>query len=296
MAAPAFHGHRASRVPARQIPRWRNGSVCCAVLVAFGCGPTEGDPRGSDVSIARTRIVSLSPSVSELLIELGAGYEIVAADSASRALPGLGAAVSLGTLESTAVADALASLPDLVVGLATPRARDFAAALEERGVVVHLFDPRSVDAVISVVHRLGDLLERPMRAISIAAARTQSIAELAVRRDGNSRLTVVWLVGCDPLTVIGGSGMTHEVLELAGAENSFHRLGVTRMEITQQQLAAQTPEVVLDSTGGEGLPRCFDFASPGPRVMATPAALASLPGLDLYQRIRAVHTILYGID
>ncbi len=289
---------RAARVAANRPLRWRILCVGLVVFVALGCSPTKSDPTetGSEVSPARRRIVSLSASVSQLLVELGAGFEIVAADSASRALPGLGTVVSLGALESAAVGDALASRPDLVVGLATPRARDFAAALEERGVVVHLFDPRDADAVISVTHRLGDLLERPTRAISVAAAQTRAISELAGRRDGNSRLTVVWLVGCDPLAVIGGSGMAHEILELAGAENSFHQLGVARMEITQEQLAAQATEVVLDSTASDSSRRCFDFTPRAPRIVPTPAALASIPGLDLYQRIRAVHAILYGGD
>jgi ABC-type Fe3+-hydroxamate transport system substrate-binding protein len=228
-----------------------------------------------------------------LLVELGAGYEIVAADSASRALPGLGAVVNLGTLELSAIGDVLASGPDLVVGLATPRARNFAVALEGRGVSVHLFDPQNADAVLSVVYQLGDLLERPTRAISVAAAQTRSIAELAGLRDGNSRLTVAWLVGCDPLVVIGGSGMTHEVLELAGAENSFHQLGVARMEITREQLAGQAPEVILDSTAGDGSVRCFDLR-PATRIVPTPAELASVPGLDLRRRVRSVHAILYG--
>jgi hypothetical protein len=87
--------------------------------------------------------------------------------------------------------------------------------------------------------------------------------------------------------------MTHEVLELAGAENSFHQLGVARVEITREQLAGQAPEVLLNSTGGDGSVHCFDLRT-ATRVVPTPAALASLPGLDLRRRIRAVHAILYG--
>jgi ABC-type Fe3+-hydroxamate transport system substrate-binding protein len=263
------------------------------VALTLGCGPTENAPSGPDATPARRRILSLSPSVSRLLVELGAGFEIVAADSASRALPGVGSVADLGALELSAVGDALASGPDLVVGLATPRARDFAAALEARGLVVHLFDPQNADAAIAVTYRLGDLLERPTRAISVAAAHTRSITELAVGRDGLPRLTVAWLVGCDPLTAVGGSGLTHEVLELAGAENSFHQLGVAQVQITREQLKAGAPAVILDSTGHERSSRCFDLPLPAPRIVPTPIALASLPALDVYQRIRAIQAILY---
>lgn len=264
------------------------------LLTPVGCGSTDRDPPGPDVSLERKRIVSLSVSVSELLVELGAGFEIVAADSASRGLPGLDAVVNLGELELSAVDGAVASRPDLVVGLATPRVRDFAAELEERGVVVHLFDPRDANAVDRVIHRLGDLLDRRTRAISVSSARIQSVAVLAGLRDGNSRLTVAWLVGCDPPAVIGGSGLAHEVLELAGAENSFHMLGFAQVEISREQFAAQTPEVVLDSTGADGSAGCVDIAPHATRLEVTPAQLASVPGIDLAHRVRAVHELLYG--
>ncbi len=235
----------------------------------------------------------MSPSVSELLLELGAGFEIVAADAGSLSLPGLGGVVNLGELHSETIEDALASQPDLAIGLATPRVRDFAAELEERGIVVHLLDPRNADAVIRTTHRVGDLLERPTRAISVSASRIQRISELAGLRDGKSRLNVAWLVECDPLLVIGGSGLAHEVLELAGAENSFHQLGFAQVEITQQQLAEKSPDVVLDSTGREPERRCWDRWSDTTRVEPTPGGLAELPGLDLHRRIREIHTILY---
>lgn len=283
--------NRASDINSR---RCRNLLTWYAIIIAVGCGPAENDRSASDASLARRRIVSLSFSVSELLVELGAGFEIVAADSASRALPGLGAVVDLGELALTAVGDAVASRPDLVVGLATPRARDFAAALEQRGVVVHLFDPHDANAVIRVTHRLGDLLDRPTRAISVASARIQAVSQLAGLRDGSTRWTAVWLVGCDPLSAIGGSGLVHEILELAGAENGFHMLGFAQVEITHEQLAAQNPEVVLDSTGADGLPRCFDFGSHTPRIEATPAELASVPGIDLARRVRAIQELIYG--
>lgn len=253
----------------------------------MACGAAEEAP---ETSTTRRRIASLSPSTSELLIELGAGFEIVAADAVSCALPALRQAADLGELQDPALAVALAESPDLVVGLATPRVRDFSARLEKHGVTVHLLDARDADAAIRAIHHLGELLGRPTRAASVAAARVERISRLAVLRDGRSRLSVAWLIRCDPLTVVAGTGLVHEVLELAGAENSFHRLGTTMLEIDAEQLAEHAPDVVLDSTGRD--PVCFDASTV--RVEVAPADLVALPAIDLYRRVLAVHGILYG--
>jgi hypothetical protein len=104
---------------------------------------------------------------------------------------------------------------------------------------------------------------------------------------------VALVIRCDPLTVVGGAGLIHETLELAGAENVFHEPGLEARTITARELAERAPEVVLDASRAGPAPACFDAAAWGARVEWLPARLATLPALDLVARVRSLHEILY---
>lgn len=239
------------------------------------------------------RIVSLSPEVSRILLDLGVGAEIVAADSASGDLPGIPGHVDLGALEETSVGLVPELDPDVTIGLADPRSRAFAKNLEAQGIHVTLLEPRDANAIDAAVLRIGVLVKREMRARTVAARIAREVSQIATRRDGRSRLRVALVIACDPLTVVGGSGLVHETLELAGAENVFHERGLEQRTITGTELGERSPEVVLDASGGGPTSRCFDAAGWGARVDSVPIELAEPSGLDLVARVRGLYEILY---
>jgi len=238
-------------------------------------------------------IASLSPEVSRILLDLGVGDEIVAADAASRDLPGIGDPVDLGELEDVSVARVAELAPDVAIGLADARSQAFAGKLEALGFHVVLLAPRTANEIDAAVLRIGDLVARDMRARVVAARTAREVSEIATRRDGKSRLRVALVIRCDPPTVAGGAGLIHETLELAGAENVFHEPGLEERTITGSELAERAPEAVLDASGAAPASPCFEAAAWGARVESLPSRLATLPALDLVERVRSLHEILY---
>jgi ABC-type Fe3+-hydroxamate transport system substrate-binding protein len=238
-------------------------------------------------------IVSLSPEVSRILLDLGVGDEIVAADAASGDLPGIADPVDLGELGPASVARVKELAPDVVIGLADERSRAYGATLEALGIHVVLLAPRSANEVDAAVLRIGDLVAREIRARALAARTAREVSEIATRRDGRSRLRVALVIRCDPMAVAGGSGLIHETLELAGAENVFHEPGLEERTVTGGELAERAPEVVLDASGAGPASPCFDAAAWGARVESLPPRLGTLPAIDLVARVRSLHEILY---
>jgi len=281
----------------RKTIRLRLAVLGLAAGLAAGCdAPPDPGPVPDPPGPSPLRIVSLSPDVSMLLRELGAGGEIVAVDGASARLDGLGGPIDLGTLEPPAVAAVAALDPDLAIGLADARVLAFAEGLREAGVRVVLLDPRSANEVDAAVLRVGALVGRETRARTVAAGVARDVSRIATARDGRSRRRVVLLVDCEPATVVGGAGLVHETLELAGAENVFHEPEHELRTIGAGELAARAPEWVLDASGREPAARCFDAGAWGARVVPVPPALVALPALDLLPRVRALHALLYERD
>jgi len=266
------------------------------MLAGCDAGPAPVSPSAAP---APPTIASLSPEVTRLLLELGAAHQIVAADAVSLSSlwdenPVLRGAVDLGALANASV-EALARLaPDVTIGLARPAERAFAAAADARDVRVTLLAPRDANGADAAVLRIGRLVGRETRARSAAARITRDVARIATRRDGLSRRRVALLTGCAPLTAVGGAGLVHEALELAGAENVFHELGREERAITRAELAERAPDVVLDATGRKERTRCFEASAGSPRVGAVPEELAFLPALDLLARVETLYGTLYS--
>jgi iron complex transport system substrate-binding protein len=261
-----------------------------AAALAIACG--SGDPRGDLADPPPPRILSLSLDVSASLVELGLGPSVVGADRASLSLPELSRAVDLGDPGEFSLELARGLRPELVVGLATDAGARLAQALEADGVPAHLFETRSANDVLEAVHRLGGILRRETRAAALAARMIQEVSAVATLRDGRSRLRVAWVLERDPLVVVGGTGLLHELLELAGAENAFHGPPEERLSVSVDELAARAPEVVLVPPGApapQDLP-----ALAGARALVVPPELAALPLLDLPGRVRALHRVLYA--
>lgn len=269
-------------------------SLAAALLAAGGCDTAPPpEPPPPDHERNPLGIVSLSPEVSRILLDLGVGDEIVAADAASVELPGIADPVDLGELDHASAARVKALAPDLAIGLADERSRAYAAKLEALGIHVVLLDPRSANDIDAAVLRIGDLVGQEMRARVLAARTAREVSEIATRRDGRSRLRVALVLRCDPLAVAGGAGLIHETLELAGAENVFHEPGLEERTITGSELAERAPEVVLDASGAGPASPCFDAPTWGARVESLPTRLATLPAIDLVARVRSLHEILY---
>lgn len=235
---------------------------------------------------------SLSRDLSEILVELGVGASVSAADSASLALPQLAGAVDLGPAGEGCLELAGSSRPDHAIVLGDPRGRALAEALEQRGIPTAVLDPRSSNEVLEAVHRLGALMHRETRAAAVAARIAGDVAEIAVRRDGRKRLVAAWLLERDPPVVVGATGLLHELLELAGAENAVHATSGERVTLGAGVQMERTPEVWLDSTGDPSGAR-DPLLPAGVRLEPVPPELTRLPALDLVERVERLYALLY---
>lgn len=231
-------------------------------LAVLGCGGEADSERPAVPAppVARPPIALVSGGLDELIAELGLAARVV--DGAA----------------------------PLALGLATSDAGPRAAALRAAGADVHLFDPRSANDVTRTIRAIGALAGVETRAQAVVARLQGDVAAVAGARDGQHRVRVAWLLDGDPLAAVGGSGLLHEMLELAGAENAFHLEGETRVATDAAAVAALAPEVVL--VGAQRAGAVFGAA----RVIAAPAELSRLPTLDLVARVRALHALFYPPD
>jgi iron complex transport system substrate-binding protein len=250
-----------------------------------------GDPAAAHCEAAPTqRIVSLNPSLTAILVAIGARGALVGVDAYSPKIePAVADLPTVGGLYSPSLEAVVALQPDLVVLVPSAEQRDFRGRLDELGISVLALDPIGFDDVLSVIETLG------CRAGAGNAAH-QRVEEIRRVREAVVRATrdrprprAVLVLQRDPLFVAGQGSFIDEMLAMAGAENLGAELADPYPRASHEWLVARGPEVILDSAPDAG--GALEFWSRWPslpavrsgRVRVLPASAVTLPGprLDL---------------
>ena len=196
------------------------------------------------------RVISLVPSLTETLIELGLGERLVGRTrfcehptAAVESVPTVG-----GT--KTPDLDAIRALaPDLVLACREENRREDVEALEDAGIAVHLIDPRDLDGVREALTGLAALLEaRPQveaLLLELAAARARAAAfsrALAEARGGPpSTLCFIWR---GPWMLAGRDCYINGMMEALGLANRAPDTG-RYPALAPEALAALRPALLL---------------------------------------------------
>lgn len=249
------------------------------------------------------RVVSMNPSLTRILVALGARDALVGVDEFSaREEPAVAALPRVGGLYSPSLEAVVALRPDLVVLVPSAEQREFRARLEALGVEVLGLapDPVGFDAVLAAIETLGQRVGRA----DAARERTAAIRRTrdAVRRatGGRPRLRAVFVLQREPLFVVGRGSFLDEMLAIAGAENLGAALGEPWPEASLEWLVAQRPAVLLDSDDD---PRpAAEYWRRWPslpavtqgRVVALEEGAVTLPGPDLDEALLRLARALHG--
>jgi ABC-type hemin transport system substrate-binding protein len=232
--------------------------------------------------------------VAEVLVRLGATRNIVAADRESLLIEGLMPVFDLGRGCRDGVNANPIATPDVLLSLGRApghASQPFKAWHASESLRLLELEAGSLDDIVRVIQVLGRLVDRQDRAGIEIAQLTRALAKVAVLRDGLRRQKIVWVVDDDPLTVVGATGLLHELLELAGAENAFHDTAGSRFRVDVEEILDRSPDLILVPEGDKHLAEAL-----GPLVRILPQALLEIPTLDPVSKVQALHALLYAED
>lgn len=192
-------------------------------------------------SVTRRRIVSLVPSLTELVWHLGVGDALVGRTRFCTEPAEMADLVAIvGGTKNPRIERIVELEPDLVVANKEENRREDIEALRETGLEVLLTDPNSMPEALAMVRELGSRLGAESRAEELAAATEAALAEpLPARRP--RVFVAVWR---HPDMGLGGESYGHDLIERCGAANV---LGTRPRypELADGELVALQPELIL---------------------------------------------------
>ncbi|MFO7767422.1 MAG: helical backbone metal receptor [bacterium] len=203
------------------------------------------------------RVVSLVPSITELLFDLGLepGEEIVGRTRFCVRPPGRVEQVpAVGGTKTVETGQVLGLDPDLVVANRDENPREIVGELERTpdGPGVFVTDPASFDEAVRMIRELGRLVGRTRQGASMA----EQVEVLRSELPDRDRGTALYLIWTEPYMSVSPETFVHDMLRLAGYENvigpsflhvhDYRAPGAARYpEVTVKEIMALRPDHIL---------------------------------------------------
>lgn len=192
------------------------------------------------------RIVSLCPSLTELVFDLGRGADLVGVTKfCVHPADGVASIEKVGGTKSPKVERIVELAPDLVLLNEEENRLEDAEALRAAGLRCHVSLPRTAEETAGMVRSIGDALGRNAEAAAIAGeieSRTARVRAAARERPAVRFACLIWR---RPWMAAAGDTFIDGLLSLAGGENVFAGRAERYPVVTEAELAGADPAAVL---------------------------------------------------
>jgi iron complex transport system substrate-binding protein len=192
------------------------------------------------------RVVSLCPSLTELVFDLGLGTSLVGVtEFCVHPAEGVRALEKVGGTKTPDVARIAALAPDLVLLNEEENRREDAAALAAAGVPCHVSFPRDAPETAAMVRDIGAALGATAAAERIALDIERRTERVRAAARGTREVSWAYLIWRKPWMSVNADTFAHALLAQAGGRNVFAARAERYPVVTPEELAAADPELVL---------------------------------------------------
>ena len=213
------------------------------------------DDLGRKIFLAKAprRVVSLAPSITEILYAIGLNDEIVGVTEFCDYPQEAKQKAKIGYAQPNI--EAIVTLePDLVLA---PRAflrADLLAKLEQLKVTTFVVDPDSFEEIPSRIQTVGRILNRSTAADGVAMAMRQRIAAIRSKMEAVARVRVLYVLNSQPLITVGPGSYIHQVINVAGGSNIASQATVPYPHLNMEAVLKEDPEIIIFPIGkAEGI-------------------------------------------
>ena len=231
----------------------RRQLVPILILVTIGTAITQ--------SPFPQRIVSLVPAVTEILVSIGAGSELVGIGSFDQIPIGSdqdNAVTRVGGLLDPDVERIFTLRPDLVVLYDTQT--DLRQQLEKASIPILTYTHEGLTEVSDMIRLLGIRTGHSTEAETIATELEAGLVAIRRRVAGRPKPRTLLVFGREPLTLrnvyaSGGVGFLQDMLEVAGGNNVFREIDSENVsQVSSESILSAAPEIIIEIRYGENLP------------------------------------------
>ena len=199
------------------------------------------------------RIVSLAPSITEMLFSMEAGEQLVGVtdfcDYPPEALKKPKVGYSNPNLESL-----VALQPDLVIAPNDFLKPDVIVKLEQLKIPVFILADQNVEGIFVHIQTLGRIVGRSSKADTIAMQLRQQVAVIQRRIQGSVPVRMLYVLNSQPLITVGPGSFIDQLIRMAGGTNVAAKSATPYPRLSMEAVLQEDPEVLVFPVGkAEGI-------------------------------------------
>jgi iron complex transport system substrate-binding protein len=246
----------ASQYGSSDVKRRQQGILTGMPFMTHITPRTFVDDLGRKLFLAKapTRVVSLAPSITEILYAIGLDEEIVGVTEFCDYPPAAQQKPKIGYAQPNI--EAIVTLqPDLVLATRAFLRADLLAKLEQLKIPTFVVDPESFEEIPSRIQTVGRILNRSSSADTVATAMRQRIASIRNKMEAVARVRVLYVLNSQPLITVGPGSYIHQVIAMAGGSNIASQSTVPYPHLNMETVLKEDPEIIVFPIGkAEGIP------------------------------------------
>ena len=191
------------------------------------------------------RVISLAPSMTEIVYALGAGDRLVGVTRYCDFPPEARAKPRIGGIYTPSFEAILALKPDLLLATSEGNQQEHVQGLEHLRLPVYVVRPIDFATVLESITRVGDLLGREAEARRLVA-RMQGEADAIARSVGVSRRPrVLYVLWGSPLISAGRDTLISDLVRRAGGESVTGAEPTPYPRFSMEEVVVRRPEWII---------------------------------------------------
>jgi ABC-type hemin transport system substrate-binding protein len=207
--------------------------MCYAVFAAETVAPPK-------------RIVSLAPSMTEILFALGLGDHIVGVTSYCDYPEAAKTKPKIGGMSNPSLEAVVSLKPDLVVMTTDGNPKGFEERLHALKIRTYVFRARRIADLPTGYRDLGLFLKVPERAEALAQKTKKTLKKFGSGQGaGQEKKRVLFIVWPDPLIVAGPGTAMDDAITKLGAENIAGDAASTYPKYSLEEVIRRAPDVLV---------------------------------------------------
>ena len=212
-------------------------------------GLTITDDFGRNVTIEDVpeRIISLSPTNTEILFAIGAGDRVVGVTEYCNYPEKAKEKPEIGGVSTVSKEKVVALEPDLVLGDEL-NGKEIFEMLEELDITVVGLNPTNISEILADIMLVGRITGEETNATALVANMTQRMEEIKNNTRDVKRPKVAHVTWHDPIWVAGSGTVQNELIEIAGGENAFSDID-DWSTVSLEVFIDKNPDVIIVSVG-----------------------------------------------
>ena len=194
------------------------------------------------------RIISLAPSITEILFALGLNDEITGVTDFCDFPETAAKKPRIGGFANASIEKIVSLKPDLIIGIRDGNRMDALQGLNDLGFAIYVIDPKGVDGLTKTVQNIGEVTGKEDESIRIARSiliRKELIASLTRNLP---RPKVFFQIGTGPTITVGRGTLADDLIRLSGGRSVAEDESAVYPLYSIETILSRAPEIIIMSS------------------------------------------------